>query len=133
MTRRTRVTRFLVVGGLGIVVQFAILEALAEVAGVPYLIATMAAVGGAVVHNFLWHRQWTWRDRSERGMAAFVKFTVANGAVSFVGNVILMAVLVSGAGLNLMIANAFAIAVCGVANYWLADAFAFAKLNIVIG
>ena len=133
-----RWVRFLVVGGLGVGVQFAVLEVLGVLVGVPYLVATAAAVSAAVVHNFLWHRHWTWHDRlaeassrrrdeafSRRQAEQFVRFAVANGAVSLAGNVVVMAALVGGAGLNLIVANAIAITVCGVANYWLADVVVF--------
>jgi len=118
--------RFAIVGALGIAVQLAVLHVLATVLAAPYVIATGIAVASAVTHNFVWHRLWTWRDRPEdRALAAFARFALANGVVSMVGNVALMAVLVTGAGLSLMLANAIAISACGLANYFLADLFVF--------
>jgi hypothetical protein len=57
--------------------------------------ATAVAVAGAVIHNFAWHRRWTWRDRAhDRVVTAFVRFALANGAVSLAGNIMAMALLV---------------------------------------
>lgn len=57
---------FNVVGGLGVVVQLSALAALTLEAGMHYLLATGLAVEIAVVHNFIWHQCWTWRDRAGR-------------------------------------------------------------------
>ncbi len=62
---RSRVARFLVVGALGVAVQLVTLDALTRWVALPYLWATTAAVTAAVVHNFLWHRLWTWRERHD--------------------------------------------------------------------
>ena len=55
--------KFNVVGGIGIVVQFAALFLLKSVLHFNYLAATAIAVEAAVVHNFVWHEQFTWADR----------------------------------------------------------------------
>jgi putative flippase GtrA len=60
-----RLTRFMTVGALGFAVQIAAFVILTAVAGWPWLPATIVAVELAVVHNFLWHDRWTWRDRSD--------------------------------------------------------------------
>ena len=50
-----RLGRFAVVGVAGFVLQLLALWALTSLAGWPWLPATAAAVGLAVVHNFVWH------------------------------------------------------------------------------
>jgi len=123
-----RAVRFAAVGALGVALQLAVLHLLASILGVPYILATAAAVAGAVIHNFAWHRRWTWRDRSDDHVAkAFAKFALANGAVSLAGNVAAMAVLVGVISLPLVAANAIAIGVCGVLNFYLADTFVFIR------
>jgi putative flippase GtrA len=100
----SRWLRFNLVGGIGIVVQFAALFLLKGVLGFHYLFATVVAVEAAVVHNFVWHEQFTWVDRVGHGLKAdwrasigrFARFNVANGAVSILGNISLMQVLVAG-------------------------------------
>ena len=140
-----RFIRFNAVGALGIGVQLATLWMLTEVAGVGDAVATAAAVGFAVVHNFAWHWSWTWRDRAVRpaafgsaqawnagprtafgGLAgAFVRFAVANGAVSLVGSLAVMAALIPRAHTGPVAANAVAIVVCGLLNFYLGNEIVF--------
>jgi putative flippase GtrA len=122
-----RFIRFNAVGAAGIGVQLVALWLLADVAHVHYLIATPAAVGLAVAHNFIWHCRWTWCDRPRSGglLSSFVRFAAANGAVSLAGNLAVMATLVSGAHVEPLVANGAAIGVCGLLNFWLGDAVVF--------
>ncbi|MEZ5318696.1 MAG: GtrA family protein [Vicinamibacterales bacterium] len=127
MTGWRRFARFNLVSGLGIGVQLAALQALTTL-GAHYLAATLLAVGAAVLHNFLWHWRWTWADRgTARGAwpRALVTFTAANGAVSFGGNLAVMAVLVGGFGAPPLPANLAAVAACGLVNYGLGDRVVF--------
>ena len=135
MNPLVRFVRFNTVGALGIGVQLAALWLLADVAHVHYLFATPAAVGLAVVHNFLWHWWWTWHDRAEGGgrAAAFVRFAVANGALSLAGNIGVMATLVSGAHVEPVVANGVAIGVCGLLNFWLGNEVVFRRAGHALG
>jgi putative flippase GtrA len=129
MNRWMRFLRFNTVGAAGICIQLAALWLLADVAHVHYLIATPAAVGLAIVHNFVWHWRWTWRERAHTGgaVSALVRFALANGAVSLASNLAVMTVLVSGARLEPVVANGAAIGVCGLLNFWLGDAIVFRR------
>jgi putative flippase GtrA len=115
-----RVLKFALVGGLGVGVQFAALAALTRVK-IDYLLATALAVETAVLHNFLWHQRFTWRDRAAGGMrgslAALLRFQLSNGLISVVGNLLLMRLLVPGCGLPVLPANIATIAICFLANY----------------
>jgi len=120
--------RFNVVGAIGIVVQLSTLALLTSVGHVPYLPATVLAVSAAIVHNFVWHLRWTWRERSGSfggAERAFVRFLMANGAVSLVGNIGTMALLSGIAGLPPVPSNVVAIAVTGLANFFVADRLVF--------
>lgn len=120
-----RFVRFNAVSAIGIGVQLAVLTSLTQ-CGVPYLVATTIAVGAAVMHNFAWHRRWTWRDRrGSSARAQFASFALANGAVSLVTNLAVMAALVSGAHLPPPIANLTAIATAGLVNFALGDRLVF--------
>ena len=129
MTTAVRVGRFWGVGLAGIGVQMATLAILTHVLSVHYAAATFIAVGAAIVHNFLWHRVWTWADRRAHVSApiAFTRFVAANGLVSIAGNLGLMAVFVSVGNMPVLAANAIAIAVCGLVNYWAGDRIVFAR------
>jgi putative flippase GtrA len=126
MTTTGRLVRFSLVSALGIAVQLATIW-IFTAAGVHYLPATLAGVSAAIVHNFAWHRRWTWAERAAGAsvLVTLAAFTLANGTVSLVGNVVLMAVLVGVFGIPALGANAIAIGVCGCLNFWLGDTVVF--------
>jgi len=127
--------KFNVVGGMGIIVQFAALFFLRSVMHFNYLAATAIAVEAAVVHNFVWHEQFTWADRtvSDRGMSSrgsllrLMRFNFTTGAVSILGNLVLMKVMVGQGHMNYLLANAIAIALCSLANFLVSEAWVFQR------
>jgi len=56
-----------------------------------------------------------------------IRFHLANGLVSMIGNLGLMPVLVSGAHLPVVAANAIAILGCSIVNFFLGDQWAFVE------
>jgi len=185
--------KFNLVGGMGIVVQFAALFLLKGALHFNYLLATAIAVEAAVVHNFVWHEQFTWVDRlpphplredtirtkaetirisadtsrirrclqasrknsnlasplgaaeadpifsascsaaagtAERYRQSFrrlLRFNLTNGAVSILGNLALMKVMVGEGHMNYLLANAIAITLCSLANFLVSDAWVFER------
>ncbi len=121
--------KFNVVGIGGVLVQLGLLQAWMHFTLGNYLLGTVVAVEGAVLHNFAWHCAYTWRDRPATGGAEFWarlrRFHLSNGAVSLGGNVLIMHVLVSGLGVPVLIANGIAIVVCSIANFFLGDRWVF--------
>jgi len=167
--------RFNFVGGIGIAVQFVALFLVKSVLYFDYLVATAIAVEAAVVHNFVWHEQFTWADRvqASRGMVPpaisgagqsaepssgwrsvfsaatkrlftwrasapgvprrpygpsfrrFLRFNLTNGAVSILGNLALMKVMVGQGHMNYLLANAIAIALCSLANFLVSEEWVF--------
>ena len=124
-----RWVKFNFVGGIGIAVQLAVLALLRSGLHLDYLVATALAVEAAVIHNFLWHERFTWRDRPSahvrHSLIRFVRFNLANGGVSIAGNLTIMRALVGGLRINYVIANLAAVTVCSVANFLLSDRFVF--------
>jgi putative flippase GtrA len=120
--------KFNLVGAMGVVVQLVALALFARLAPGHYLYATAAAIELTLLHNFVWHLRFTWRDRRERAavLAQLVRFHLSNGLVSILGNLALMRVLVHGAHLPLLAANGIAILCCSVANFYLGNCWAFA-------
>jgi putative flippase GtrA len=127
MIRRRRFARFYGVAALGAAIQLATIAAIVDLAG--YLLATAVGVAAALVHNFFWHVRWTWRDRAPAGAVQAVntlgRFALANGAVSLVGNMILMTALVGIAGMPPLVANVVSITACGLINFEVGDRFVF--------
>jgi putative flippase GtrA len=123
-----RYWRFNLVGAMGMVVQLAALWAINRCAPGHYLVATAAAIELALLHNFVWHLRFTWRDRFDRSalLPQLVRFHLANGLVSMLGNLALMRILVQGAHMPLLAANAVAILCCSVVNFCLGNNWAFA-------
>jgi len=128
--------KFNFVGGIGIGVQFAALFLLKSVLHFDYLAATAVAVEAAVVHNFVWHEQFTWADRTKfeglhpgwrRSLSRLLRFNLTNGAVSILGNLALMKAMVGQGHMNYLLANAIAITLCSVANFLVSETWVFEK------
>lgn len=121
-----RFARFSAVGAGGVAVQAVTLAVLLRSTGMHYLAATAIAVEAAILHNFAWHRRWTWADRPpSRVSVALLRFNATTGAVSLAGNVVLMFLFVGALNLNAQVANLITIAVCSLLNFALADRFVF--------
>ena len=121
--------KFNAVGGIGIAVQLVVLLGLKAGFGLNYLLATAMAVESAIVHNFLWHERYTWADRSQPSwrysLPRFMRFNLTTGAVSILGNLGLMKMMVGVAQINYLVANGIAIALCSLANFLISDGFVF--------
>jgi putative flippase GtrA len=139
VTGLSRVTRFITVGALGFGVQIAAFVILTSVGHWPWLPATIVAVELAVVHNFLWHDRWTWRDRSVARQAPslaghrragsrvtrFIRFNMTTGLTSIAGNAALMAVYVGVMGLPGAAGNVLAVGTMSVVNFMVSDRWVF--------
>lgn len=163
--------KFNLVGGIGVLVQFGALFLLKSVLHFDYLAATAIAVELAVVHNFVWHERFTWRDRTRTGrlqasgaearnlfsrtcaalkrcatqklqrprlrqgqlwqlrngaiLRRLVRFHLSNGAVSIVGNLALMRLMVGQGRMNYLVADATAITACSVVNFFVSETWVF--------
>jgi dolichol-phosphate mannosyltransferase len=110
--------------------QLAVLIALKRGFHLGYLPATALAVEAAVVHNFLWHERYTWADCIQPSWRTspprFLRFNLANGGVSIVGNLMLMKVMVAWCGVNYLLANGIAVAACSLVNFLLSEDWVFA-------
>ena len=122
----TRWCKFNVVGAIGMAVQLSTLALLTHAAPGHYLVASAMAVELAILHNFIWHLHYTWRDRRTPAvLPQLIRFHLSNGLVSIVGNLILMRLLVLEAHLPVIAANIIAILCCSVVNFILGNTWAF--------
>jgi putative flippase GtrA len=130
-----RFLRFNSVGALGFALQLGLLALLLRL-GLHYLAATALAVELTVLHNFVWHERWTWRDRPTRSGVPSTKlragraqrlwrFHAANGLISLAGNLLLMRVMVGLLGLPAVPANLLAVLLCSLVNFTASDRFVF--------
>ncbi len=120
---------FNLVGGLGIVIQLSTLAALTAWLGLDYLLSTGLAVEAAVLHNFIWHEVWTWRDRTALDKSGrwkrFLRFQFANGTLSIGGNLMLMRLFVGMWDMNCTLASGVSIALCSILNFLASDHLVF--------
>jgi putative flippase GtrA len=122
------------VGLMGVAVQLGVVALLVHGVHLHYLVATAIAVEMAVLHNFVWHQHWTWRDRPSPSTAAaaarLVRFHLLNGTVSLAGNLGVMAVLSGALGMDPVGANVVAIVMCSMLNFVASEALVF-KTTVV--
>ncbi|MCE2540985.1 MAG: GtrA family protein [Acidobacteria bacterium] len=88
---------FNAVGAMGVAVQLVTLVSLTEALGLNYLVATLLAVETAILHNFVWHEHWTWRDRVPGIHGRWTRlawFNLVTGAFSISSNLVLTALYV---------------------------------------
>ena len=129
MVRKLR--RWLVfnaVGTMGVAVQLVALLVLTEAAGLDYRIATVLAVETAILHNFVWHERWTWRDRTFGGSRAWTRlawFNLLTGTLSISANVVFTTLYVSTFGVHYALGNLMAIATCSLLTFIANDRLVF--------
>ena len=131
--RRAACCRSSPIGAAGFAVQLASLHLLVSYAGVHYLVATALAVEAAILHNFVWHSRWTWRDRppqpgvdARTRLGRLARFNGLSALSSVAGNVAFTAVLVNTLGVPIVAANAIAVALVSALNFAGLDRWVFA-------
>src|SRR5262245_40995795 len=121
--------KFNAVGAIGVIVQLLALTLLVRVLRLPIVAATGLAVETAIIHNFVWHRGWTWADRKRCGacgrvveaLGALMRFNLTAGLGSLLGNMLLLPMLVGAAGVGLFKADLMTIATCTCVHFMLTD------------
>ena len=125
MNGLNRWLKFNAVGVLGMGVQLGALALLNRRLRGRYLVASALALEVTLLHNFVWHLRYTWRDRRRDWMRALLRFHVSNGLVSLLGSLLLMRALVQGWHVPVVVANLCAIVCCSTINFALANAWTF--------
>ena len=128
MTLFSRWLRFNAGGLYGFLLQLLLLTLLARHISLTYAMAI--AVEAAVLHNFVWHELFTWKERRVSGWCGLisraVRFQLTNGFLSLVGNVALSTIL-HAHGLPILVANLVAIGICALGNFAMSEWFVFRK------
>lgn len=76
---RTRFFRFAIVGAIGAVVDFGVMNLLVNVFKVNFILASIISFLAAVTSNFIWNRFWTYPDsRSKPVLHQLLSFTLLN-------------------------------------------------------
>lgn len=115
-------------------VQIGAMALLVQLWHVHYLAAAVLAVEAAVLHNFCWHQQWTWRDRppgSWRTTAVrLARFQLLNGSISLAGNIAVVAFLTGRLDIDPVVASAVAIAACSLMNFAATESLVFKTTSV---
>jgi putative flippase GtrA len=122
--------KFNLVGAMGMALQLVALALINRWNGGHYLCASAAAIELALLHNFVWHLHFTWRDRRDDSafLSQLLRFHLSNGSVSMLGNLALMRILIHEAHLPVLASNSIAILCCSILNFYLGDLWAFAEV-----
>ena len=121
--------KFNAVGAMGMVVHLGLLALLVHVFKVHYLLATAISVETAILHNFVWHRRWTWVDRSgaapDSVAITFLRFNLSNGLVSLVSNLVSAYLLTGFWHLDPILSNLLSLIPSCIVNYVVSDRIVF--------
>jgi putative flippase GtrA len=111
--RLMQVSKFLIVGGLGTLVNTAVLVILYRLLHLALVVASALATELAIGHNFLWNDRWTF-GRHGLSLNRFVRFNVVSLGGQCV-TVVTLWVLVQHTALHYLVANLIGI---GLALVW---------------
>jgi putative flippase GtrA len=123
-----RVGRFGLVGATGLIVNTAILAALAELAGMNYLLAAVIATQGSTVWNFCLTELWVFGDRHHArsgGRRVAMFFAVNNVALAL--RAPLLVALTAGIGIHYAVSNVLSLLAVFVARFTVADVWIWGK------
>jgi putative flippase GtrA len=116
------ITKFGAVGGLGLVVNFAVFNLCRVFTPLSTLRCSVVGTGVAIVSNYLGYRYYTYRDREKRGPAReftlFVAFSVASLAIENGGLFVAMRWFGWDTALQDNLVKALGIAVATVFRFW---------------
>lgn len=118
-----RFFRFAMVGFTGLFVDMTIFYLLLDGWGLPLTISAILSAEIAILNNFLWNDQWTFRDlsRQQSGGGRRFKRLLKFNVICLVGlglNVIILNLLVIALGFNAYGAKLSAIAIVTFWNFW---------------
>jgi putative flippase GtrA len=111
-----QLVRFGVVGAAGFVVNLAVYALFVHSIGVDYHMAAVVAWLVAVLNNFVLNRHWTFEARDGRASFQAARFVLVS-LVAFGCSLLLLTLLVEGAGLAKVPAQALAVAASTPLNF----------------
>jgi putative flippase GtrA len=104
-----QLVRFGVVGGVGFIVNLAVYSLFVHPIGVDYRVASVVAWLVAVINNFVLNRHWTFDARGGRAHFQALRFLIVS-LVAEAFSLLLLTLLVEGAGIDKVGAQALAVA-----------------------
>ncbi len=108
--------KFGLVGGSGYLINLAVFSVLSGSVGLHHLAAAVGAFAVALANNFLWNRHWTFEPGDgHAGFQAARFLAVSLGALLI--NLVMLELLVSGASMGDLTAQAVAVAIAMPFNF----------------
>jgi dolichol-phosphate mannosyltransferase len=108
--------KFGIVGGSGYLINLAVFALLAGNLGMHHMVAAVGAFCVALANNFLWNRHWTFEaSHGHPGFQAARFFAVSVAALLI--NLVVLELLISGASMGELAAQAIAVAVAMPFNF----------------
>jgi dolichol-phosphate mannosyltransferase len=124
-----RFGKFNLVGLLGSALQVLLVWLLTKFRW-PAVAATPVAVELVVLHNFVWHERFTWRDRqlksTRQRITRLWRFHAGNDLISLFGNTLLVYCLVGQLRAPVLPSLVGAIVFCSLVNFFVADRWVYA-------
>jgi putative flippase GtrA len=111
-----QLVRFGLVGAVGFIVNLAVYSLFVHSVGVDYRVAAVAAWLVAVLNNFVMNRHWTFDARGGQVHFQALRFVVVS-LVAFGFSLLLLTLLVEGAGMGKLPAQAIAVAASTPLNF----------------
>ncbi|MCK4302984.1 MAG: GtrA family protein [Candidatus Eisenbacteria sp.] len=109
--------RFLIVGGVGTVVNMVVFTLCTDAIGVHYIVASVVAFICAVSSNYFWNRRWTFNWSGRPGVAAQYLQFVAVSLLALGVNVLVLHLVVERASLSPKVGQLTGIAAGTIFNF----------------
>lgn len=122
----TRVIKFSIVGGIGVLVNMSVLYILTEYFHVVYLISSLFAIELSIITNFLLNDYWTWGERKKKKLyQRLIQYHITAGITAFLANWLLLIFLTEVLDIYYLISNLIGIGVGMLSNFILNDIWTF--------
>lgn len=121
----SRLLKFCVVGGSGVVVNMGVLYLLTEYFRIPYYIASLIAIELSILSNFFLNHIWTWKDRVGSLWVKLLRYHVGVAGTAFLFNYILLIILTGWLGIYYLLSNLIGITAGTILNYLVNDRWTF--------
>ncbi|MDE1156238.1 MAG: GtrA family protein [Acidobacteriaceae bacterium] len=125
MRPSVRITRFLAVGLLGFSLQIVLLEILHRYLHWNDLLATAIALEATLLHNFYWHRRFTWKSNGPLPVQLY-RFHLTNGLFAFTANLLLISWWTRLFHMPIVLATTLSAMLCSSANFAFCQLWTFA-------
>ncbi len=125
--KHKKIVKFCVVGLAGAMIDFVALILLVEIFAWPVLVANTCSFIVALINNFWLNKLWTWRDKSDKHVGQFVKYSITS-CVGLGLNTILMWVSLK-IGLYYLLAKFFISIIVAFWNFIVNNFWTFGRLE----